>query len=499
MNERSAGILLHITSLASEFGIGDLGPQAYAFADMLARCDQKIWQILPLNFVDAVANFSPYSSVSSAAGNILLISPELLVKDELLKAQALDQFRLHNNGKVNFEQVVDVKNKIFDAVWEDARQKKENPVWKSFRKFCLEEEWLDDFSLYSIIKEQQGQKPWFQWPADLKKRKAAGLQKISREEKDAIQKAKFLQFIFARQWQRLKTHCNDKGIKILGDLPYYVSRDSVDAWTNPEIFKIDNEGEPLAVAGTPPDMFSKDGQLWNMPVYRWKVLKKENYEWWVERISRNKKLFDLIRLDHFRGFSAYWEVPAKEPTARNGSWKEGPGAGLLKTIKKKLGDMPFVAEDLGEIDDAVIKLKDQFNLPGMKVLQFAFGENMANSEHIPHHYGRNFFVFTGTHDNNTTRGWWRNDINEDTKIRIREYCDKDLTEETVAREFIRLAYASTARAAIVPMQDILNLDESARMNTPGTVKNNWSWSLQPGQLTGAVEDKLKQWVRLYKR
>jgi len=500
MSERSAGILLHITSLPSEFGIGDLGSQAYAFADMLARCDQKIWQMLPLNFVDGAADFSPYSSVSSAAGNILLISPELLTKEGLLSEKELDQYRLSNTDKINFDKVADAKNKVFDIVWKNVKQEKQNQSWRSFKKFCSEEkQWLDDFALYSLIKKQQQDKPWFQWPKELKKRKAAGLLQISKEAEDEIAKTKFLQFVFAKQWRRLKTYCNDKGIKILGDLPYYVSHDSVDVWTNPEIFKIDNDGNPVAVAGTPPDMFSEDGQLWNMPVYRWGVLKKKKYKWWVERMKRNQELFDLVRLDHFRGFSAYWEVPVKETTAKNGSWKNGPGADLFKTMEKKLGDLPFVAEDLGEIDDAVIKLKDQFNLPGMKVLQFAFGKNMARSEHIPHNYRQNFFVFTGTHDNNTTKGWWKKDIDENTRDRVNKYCNKKLTEENIVDEFIRLAYASTAKAAIIPMQDILDLDESGRMNSPGTIENNWNWRMRPDQPTPGIEEKLKELMQLYNR
>jgi 4-alpha-glucanotransferase len=499
MSERSAGILLHITSLPSEFGIGDLGPQAYAFANMLARCEQKIWQILPLNFTDVAANFSPYSSVSAMAGNILVISVELLVEDGILDASQIESFRLPKSDLVNFIAVAEVKKKIFDQVWENTRSGKKGREWKLFEKFCAEEDWLNDFALYSIIKKQQGDRPWFQWPDEFKKRKAASLRKISREGADEIKKTKFLQFIFAKQWRRLKSHCNKKGIKILGDLPYYVSHDSVDVWTNPGIFKIDKEGNPIAVAGTPPDMFSEEGQLWNMPVYNWKTLNKKKYTWWVKRMRRNQRLFDLIRLDHFRGFSAYWEVPAKDRSAKNGSWKKGPGADLFKSIRKELGPLPFVAEDLGEIDDKVITLRDHFNFPGMKVLQFAFGENMAESEHIPHNYGQNFFVVTGTHDNNTTKGWWRKDIDEDTKNRISKYCNKELTEENIAEELVHLAYGSVAKTAIIPLQDILNLDEPARMNTPGSMKNNWGWRLLPGRLTPSVENKLKELVKLFKR
>jgi len=289
------------------------------------------------------------------------------------------------------------------------------------------------------------------------------------------------------------------GIRILGDLPYYVSHDSVDVWVNPELFKIDRNGKLMEVAGTPPDLFSEEGQLWNMPVFNWKKLKQTKYKWWIDRVKMNQKLFDLVRLDHFRGFSAYWSSGVKDSSSKNGSWKKGPGAELFKMIKKKSGGLHFVAEDLGEIDGAVIKLREQFHFPGMKVLQFAFGRNMPDSEHIPHNYEENFFVFTGTHDNNTSRGWWRKDIDDLTRTRITKYCNKELTEENIAAEFIRLVHASVAKTAIVPIQDILNLDESARMNIPGTNENNWTWRLLPGQVDSDIEKKLKELTALYKR
>jgi malto-oligosyltrehalose synthase/4-alpha-glucanotransferase len=498
-SQRNAGILLHITSLPSEFSIGDMGSQAYAFADMLNRCNQKIWQILPLNPVDAAQGFSPYSSISNSAGNILLISPELLAKENFIDQKELDQFRKEERNKVNFNEAIMTRNFIFDQVWKKMIADKKHPFWKEFEEFSIKEgEWLNDFALYTVIKSEQQNKPWFQWPEELKKRNQNAIEKITAQNSDQLQKAKFLQFLFNKQWQQLKTYCNNKSIKLLGDLAFYVSYDSADVWMHPEIFDIDSDGNLISVAGTPPDAFSSEGQNWGMPVYKWDVLKETNCKWWLNRIKRNKEIFDLIRLDHFRAFSAYWEVPANQ-SAKNGSWKPGPGAAFFESVKNELGALPFVAEDLGEIDDAVTELRDQFNLPGMKVLQFAFDDNMPESDYIPHNYTSNFIAYTGTHDNNTTRGWYKHETDEEKKNRLAQYLGKAVTEDSIAKEFIRMAYGSVAKSVIIPVQDLLNLDESARMNMPSSADNNWSWRLTPGQITTDIENKLKELVWLFKR
>lgn len=495
-NVRNAGVLLHITSLPSEFGIGDMGPEAYAFADWLNRCHQKIWQMLPLNPVDAAQGYSPYSSISSAAGNTLLISPELLANENLLDKNELDQLRREKNSKADFDEAMKIKNKIFDNLWQNIKGSKY--LQKEFEEFSEKEAgWLDDFALYSVTKSQQEGKPWFQWPEEIKRRNKEALQKIACERSDELNKIKFLQFIFTRQWQQFKKYCNNKGIKLLGDLAFYVSYDSVDVWSHPEIFSIDENGDLLAVAGTPPDAFSEEGQLWGMPVFRWDVLKEKDYKWWIDRIKRNRQNFDLVRLDHFRAFSAYWEIPANQ-SAKYGSWKPGPGIDFFETLKSKFGDLPFVAEDLGEIDDAVIELRDHFNMPGMKVLQFAFDENMPDSDYIPHHYKENFIVYTGTHDNNTTKGWYKSS-DDNKRNRISKYAGINITEENIASGLMRLAYASIAKTAILPLQDILNLDEWARLNIPSASNGNWSWRLMPGQLSKEIENKLKEWVWLYDR
>jgi malto-oligosyltrehalose synthase/4-alpha-glucanotransferase len=497
-SERNAGILLHITSLPSDFAVGDVGPQAYAFADMLSRCNQRIWQVLPLNPVDAAQGFSPYSSVSSAAGNILMISPQLLANENLLDKKELDHFRREAMDRVDFHDAICIKKGILNGVW--MRVKSSAPeLAAEFEEFALKEAgWLDDFAVYSVIKEMQDNKPWYEWPDELQKKTPDVLQQIRKEKRDELQKTKFFQFLFAKQWSQLKTNCNASGIKLFGDLSFYVSYDSVDVWSHPEFFNIDKSGKLIGAAGTPPDAFSAEGQFWGMPVYNWDALRDSGYKWWIDRIKRSKLLFDLIRLDHFRAFSAYWEIPANQ-SAKYGCWKPGPGASFFETLKKELGELPFVAEDLGEIDDDVIELRERFSLPGMKVLQFAFDDNMPESEHIPHHYASNFLAYTGTHDNNTTRGWFKQDADESKRNRVRQYTAKGITEDNISEELIRLAYGSVAKTVIIPLQDILNLDAQARMNMPAAPQNNWSWRLLPGQVTPEIENKLKEWVWVFDR
>jgi 4-alpha-glucanotransferase len=500
MSERKAGILLHISSLPSAFGIGDLGPAAFSFVDLLARCDQRIWQILPLNPVETLQSFSPYSSVCSSAGNFLLISPEILVRDGLLNKSDLKQWRQPNISTVDFHKLLKEKTAMLELAWNNAKQNSKKNLGTAFKKFCDENaEWLDDFALYSVIKVMKQNKPWFEWPEKLKKRDPETLSVVRKSKKQSIEKIKFIQFIFEKQWQALKNYAAGKGIQILGDLAFYVSYDSTDVWSNPRIFKINDRGKLLAVAGTPPDLFSAKGQLWNMPVYNWNELKKTGYDWWVNRIRRNTELFHMLRLDHFRGFAGYWEVNAKDKTAKNGTWKKGPGADFFKTLKSSIPGFPLIAEDLGEITKDVIKLREQFGFPGMKVLQFAFGDNMPVSEHIPHNYGRNFFVFTGTHDNNTTRGWYEDDIDDRQRKRVEEYCSYPLSGENVAEALIRVAYASVAQTVIIPMQDVLNLDSKARMNKPGEAKYNWNWRLDPQAINSKIEARLKKWVAIYRR
>jgi len=498
-NKRGAGILLHISSLPSQFGIGDMGPEAITFADFLHRSGQKYWQLLPLNPTEAGQGNSPYSSISSRAGNTLLISPELLVKEELLQATEIERYFLPQEGKTNFAEVERVKSEIFTKAWDNFQKNGTNTLNQEFKKFCDKEAyWLNDFALYMLLKQQNGSQPWFSWPKQYKLRDEKALKDLLNDNKVDIEKIKFLQFLFSKQWHQLRSYCNEKNIKLFGDLPFYVSYDSVDVWAHKDLFSLDEEGNMIGVAGVPPDAFSDDGQLWGMPVFLWDVLKQQGYEWWIERLKKNMELFDLLRLDHFRAFADYWEVPAKETTAKNGEWKQGPREDLFNAIKNAFGDLPFIAEDLGEINDPVYELRDAFQFAGMKVLQFAFGDDMPQSPYIPHNYSENFIAYTGTHDNNTIRGWYRQEGSRHHQ-QIEQYVGQALTEDDIHIVMGRLAYASVANIAILPMQDVLGIDELGRMNTPASGDNNWQWRLLPGQITDDAENRLIEWVKLYHR
>ena len=497
---RSAGILMHITSLPSHFGIGDLGPQAEAFANFLHRSHQKFWQLLPLNPTEQGQSHSPYSSLSSKAGNPLLISPELLANDGLLQVEDLQQYYLPNEAQTNYTEAERVKDELFNKARQTFKGGQFVELQQEFDEFCqAEESWLNDFALFMVLKKQNEGQPWFRWSEEYKLCQPEALGNLTSQHKDELEKIKWLQFIFAKHWKKLRYYCNQHGIQLFGDMPFYISYDSADVWSDREIFAIDEAGNMTGVAGVPPDAFSDDGQLWGMPVFKWDVLKKRNYDWWIQRFKKNMELFDIVRLDHFRAFVDYWEVPATETTARYGEWKPGPGADLFTVAIEALGSLPFVAEDLGDINDAVYQLRDHFKLPGMKILQFAFGEDMQESIHAPHNYHENFIVYTGTHDNNTVRGWYRCEVNNDNRHRLEQYTGMKTLEEDIHIVLGRLAYLSVAKTVILPMQDVLALDESCRMNTPASNKNNWGWRLLPEQLTEDAERLLKEWTWLYNR
>ncbi|AMM52322.1 malto-oligosyltrehalose synthase [Rufibacter sp. DG15C] len=498
-NERGAGILLHITTLASSFGIGDLGPEARRFADFLQASNQKYWQLLPLNPVEAGQGYSPYSSISSRAGNPLLISPELLAKECLLQEDELSAYHLPQTGSVDYELAKRVKEELLEKAWQQFNAGDYAPMQQQFTEYCLSEAgWLHDFSLYVLLKEQNKGQAWFQWEEPFRQRDASALEAVSQQHVEALTKIKWVQFLFDQQWKRLRTYCNNRGIQMFGDMPFYISYDSVDVWSNRDIFAVDDAGQMTGVAGVPPDSFSEDGQLWGMPVFKWDVLKAQNYDWWIGRLRKNMELYDLVRLDHFRAFADYWEVPAGEQTAKNGVWQPGPGADFFTVVEKELGSLPFIAEDLGEINDSVLKLRDDFNLPGMKILQFAWGEDMPQNDYMPHNYARNFIAYTGTHDNNTTLGWYRQEGSEFHQ-QIEHYVGRELSEEDIYWVMARLAYASVAKTAILPMQDVLGIDEQGRMNTPGQAHGNWGWRLMPGQINKQTQNQLKEWTWLYNR
>ncbi|HEY9001551.1 MAG TPA: malto-oligosyltrehalose synthase [Mucilaginibacter sp.] len=485
-NDRSAGVLMHITSLPSQFGIGDIGPEAYRFADFLYKSRQRYWQMLPVNPIDKSAGYSPYSATSAMAGNALLISPELLLKDGLLTEDELKQHQSNKSG-VDFKVAAEIKKSLFDLAYIKSLNSSFNEVFENYKQ--SEAWWLDDFALYQYLKERFNDKPWYEWPKEYKLRHKRFLQEVSKEI--AIDKIKWLQFVFTKQWQLFKQCCKNKDIAIIGDMPFYISYDSADVWSNPELFKLDKSGQIKRIAGVPPDYFSETGQLWGMPVFNWETMKRNGYEWWIKRIKRNMQFFDLIRLDHFRAFSEYWEVPGGSKNAIKGKWQKGPDDDFFNKLKDELGDLPFIAEDLGEIDDKVYQLRDKFALPGMRILQFAFDEAMPVSEYIPHNYTPNSIAYTGTHDNNTIKGWYEDDIDNKTRERIQQYAGIKVSSKNIHKVMIRMCYASTAKTAIIPIQDILGLDSSARMNVPSSANGNWTWQL-PGD---ALKPKIVKYLQ----
>ncbi len=498
---RSAGVLMAIPSLPSTFGIGDLGPAARNFADFLSRSGQRYWQLLPLNPTTPGAGYSPYSSHSGMALNPLYISLEILANDlQLLNSGDIASINLPSKNKVDFGGAEKIKHQKLSEAWENFKSKQPFSLYNEFEHFVEKEcYWLTDFSHYEVLREHHQNKPWFEWPEVFKLRDSQALAKFTKQNDDELQKIKWFQFILFRQWSELRQYCDALGVTIFGDLPFYVSYDSADVWANPHLFALKADGSIEGMAGVPPDYFDANGQLWGMPVFRWDILKEQRYDWWVKRIHKNLELYGLLRFDHFRAFAAYWEVPAGETTAVNGTWRPGPGADFFRVLKEQFGKLPFVAEDLGDVDDDVFTLRDEFELPGMKVLQFAFGSDMARSMYIPHRYTDNFIVYTGTHDNNTTRGWYTKDLMNDDRRRIDSYLAKKTSGSKVTDEMIRLAYSAVAKIAIIPLQDILNLTDSARMNKPSSSTNNWSWRLSPDQLTRSVEEKLLAWAKVYGR
>ncbi len=496
IRDRSAGLLLAVTSLPSAFGVGDLGPEAYKFADFLSKSKQSYWQLLPLNPTGEDQGFSPYSSISSRAGNPILISPESLQTDGLLGDLA--DYRIMETPEADFKQALALKYQLLEQAY--AQYQKRPLLKREFDTFCLTEaEWLDDFVLYVVIKQQQENKPWFEWPDALKHRDALTLQDFKEAHAEQLVYQRWIQFIFFRQWHQLRRYSNVRNVKLFGDLPFYPSYDSVDVWANPELFYLDEQGNMTCVAGVPPDYFNEDGQRWGMPIYRWDVLKARKYDWWLNRISKNMELYDLLRLDHFRAFASYWEVPAQEKSAKNGEWKPGPGLDFFDVLREKLGSLPLVAEDLGDIGSDVYELRDACVLPGMRVLHFAFSDEMPKSVNILHNHMPLSIAYTGTHDNNTTKGWYRNDLSAEDHRRLEEYLGGPLKEETIHFVLIRMVYSSVAQTAILPVQDVLGLDESARMNTPAGNEACWKWRLIPGQLTQAHEEQLRKWAETFHR
>lgn len=496
MKRRGSGALLHITSLPSPYDIGDFGPEAYRFIDFLSEARQSFWQILPLNPTNTVYGNSPYSSPSAYAGNPLLISPEVLMQEGLLSRQDADGFSNFPAGRVDYEGVTEYKNKLFRLAFRNFGKKRNN---FEFEQFCRANSfWLEDYALFVSLKEHF-QFAWNRWPEGVRDRHRDALKELSERCRERIDLEKFLQYVFFKQWFSLKNYSNSKNVQIIGDVTIYVGLDSCDVWVNPEIFKLDGNKQPQYVAGVPPDYFSDTGQLWGHPVYNWDALRETGYSWWINRIGHNSKIFDMFRLDHFRGFVAYWEIPAGDETALNGRWVEAPVEDFFDTLFKRFPNFSVIAEDLGVITPDVRETMSRLDFPGMKLLIFAFGDDFPNGAYLPHNYPKNCVVYTGTHDNNTVRGWWRSEANYEQRNRVFKYLGREVNEENVHRELIRLAMSSIANTVIFPMQDILGLGEEAKMNLPATSDGNWRWRLMPGQITPSVTERLREMTEIYGR
>jgi 4-alpha-glucanotransferase len=491
--ERSAGILLHPTSLPAPCGIGDLGPAAYAWVDALARAGQSWWQMLPLG--PTGYGDSPYQSFSPFAGNPNLISPELLAREGLLNAA---DYAGENwpTGQVDYERVIPYKAALTARAWDNFQAGRAPTLRPDFEVFRDREAvWLDDFALFMAIKEAHGGVSWYEWPEELILRKPAALQRARQELPDAMERQRFRQFLFAHQWRALKEYARERGIRLIGDVPIFVAGDSADVWTHPELFQLDERRRKVVVSGVPPDYFSKTGQLWGNPLYRWEAHQRNGYAWWTARLRAALAQVDLIRLDHFRGFEAYWEVPAGQPTAEKGRWVKGPGADFLRVLSEKLGRLPIIAEDLGVITPEVRQLRLQFDLPGMRILQFAFG-GAPERRFLPHRHERNTVVYTGTHDNDTTHGWFQALTEKELRF-FRGYAPS--TDGDVSWDLIRLAWMSVGNYAITPLQDVLSLGSEARMNRPGAPSGNWRWRFRAEKLSEPLLDRLAELTALYER
>ncbi|NEP80461.1 MAG: 4-alpha-glucanotransferase [Okeania sp. SIO3B3] len=493
---RASGILLHPTSLPSPFGIGDLGNEAYNFVNFLRDSGQQIWQILPLG-PTGFGN-SPYLAYSAMAGNPLLISPDKLQDQGLLSEEDLSNLPEFPNDRVDFDLVREFKRSVLQKAYDNFKTK-ELEEQQAFHDLCASKAfWLDDYAFYMALKEAHQGGSWHTWEQEIARRQPAALEEWQQRLADEIQYHKFVQYQFFQQWDDLKNYANEQGIKIFGDIPIYVAHDSADVWAHPEIFCLDGEtGEASLMAGVPPDYFSETGQLWGNPVYKWDRLEQEDFLWWVQRIQSMLNKVDLIRIDHFRGLKAYWAVPQGETTAINGEWVDAPGEAFFETINEKLGSLPIIAEDLGLITPDVEELRDKFELPGMKILHFAFDSGHENP-YLPYNYvSPNWVVYTGTHDNNTTVGWFNNRSPEEQE-RVTHFLGCTCGNG-IHWDLIRLAMSSVASMAIFPLQDIFGFGEETMMNQPGVAEGNWSWRYQPEILTPEVSDRLKEVTQIYGR
>ena len=503
---RCSGILLHVSSLPGRHGIGDFGNSAREFIDFLAASGQKIWQVLPLS--PTGYGDSPYQCFSAFAGNPLFIDLDALREEGLLSAQDLVHVPNFPDERVMYDRVIEFKQGLLHKAAHTFLEDGAEADRRAFETFCQNNrDWLEDYALFMACKGVHNNVAWVHWDAQLRRRDSASLRKWRTELAAETDFHKFAQFVFFRQWAELRERCRRCGISIMGDIPIYVAHDSADVWAHPELFRLNENGRPTAVAGVPPDYFSATGQYWGNPIYRWDVSASSGHRWWIDRCKASLRLFDLVRLDHFRGFEAYWEVPGGAATAAEGKWVQGPGAEFFRTLQAELRDLPFVAENLGVITLGVEALRKEFGFPGMSLLQFAFGNDPQGPSFRPHNYSRELVAYTGGHDNDTTVGWWTSSgVGESTRTDEDIRKEHDFTraylgfqDEPVNWVFIRTVLASVANIAMIPLQDVLGLGSEARMNLPGTVSGNWKWRYKTGALTNEIAGRLQGFTRMYDR
>jgi 4-alpha-glucanotransferase len=494
---RAAGVLAHPTSFPGRYGIGDLGEAAYHFVDFLVESQQSYWQVLPLGptgYAD-----SPYQCFSAFAGNPLLISPDRLIAEGYLPTEAVQHVPSFPTHEADYGPVIEYKNGLFQAAFVHFQTHGTAEQRAAFVQFCAENSfWLDDFALFMAVKEDHKEQEggvWNTWPADIALHQPEAMASWSRQLADEIALHKFLQFLFFRQWLDLKQYANERGVKIIGDIPIFVAFDSADVWANQSLFFLKEDGSPEFIAGVPPDYFSATGQRWGNPLYRWDRMKQQEYAWWAKRLQMTFLQADVVRIDHFRGFEAYWEIPAEEPTAVVGQWVKGPGEDFFAAMEAQLGVLPIIAEDLGLITPEVLALRDRFDFPGMKILQFGFGGE-RNSGFLPHTFDHNCVVYTGTHDNDTVLGWYTS-ASEEERDHFRRYMAVDGRD--VAWDMIRLAYMSVAETAVATLQDLMRLGTEARMNFPGKVGGYWRWRYASDMLTPQIARRLRELTALYGR
>ena len=495
---RRCGVLLHVSSLPNRHGIGDFGPCAHEFVDFLANGGQRVWQMLPLTPINSGAGNSPYSSYSAFAGNTLFISPELLVREGILQARDVDHPPVFFHDRVDYAMASAWRLRLLEQAFDSAFPRLKADT--AFAAFCRAESfWLEDYCLFAALKREQGGGSWLSWPRGLRLREPDVLEQARERLGYEVLRERYFQYLFKRHWDNLREYAAMREVTLLGDVPIYVSLDSCDVWAHRELFELDGEGLPIYCAGAPPDYFSSTGQMWGNPIYDWTFQERDGFAWWAERLRHESRRFDMLRLDHFRGFCGFWQVPACEPTAENGLWIPGPGERFFKAMREQIPDLSILAEDLGVITEDVVAVMSRFGFPGMKILQFAFSEDMGANSYIPHNIPVQSAVYTGTHDNNTVRGWFVEELNDEGRARVRAYAGWDVNVDNVAEALIRMALGSVAVLCVIPMQDYLNLGGDGRMNMPGVAGGNWGWRMPALADSMDLADRMRRLAGIYGR